>query len=77
MFRCQTCEAWMLAFLFNISFSFSFLIYFSILNLGLGLEMMSQSCYYISVTSNDMVTVMVTSHKVTEKDIIGSGKIML
>ena len=29
------------------------------------------------VPSDDMVTVMVTSHKVTEKDVEGSGKITL
>ena len=31
---------------------------------------------HTSVTSYDMVTVMVTSHKVTEKDVEGSGRIM-
>ena len=29
------------------------------------------------VPSDDMVTVMVTSHKVTEKDVEGSGKMIL
>jgi len=32
---------------------------------------------HTSVTSDDMVTVVVTSHKVTEKNIEGSEKIML
>jgi len=32
---------------------------------------------HTSVTSDDMVTVIVTSHKVTEKNIEGSEKIML
>ena len=38
---------------------------------------MSQSHYHISVTSDDMVTVMVTSHEVTEKDVEGFKKMML
>ena len=46
------------------------------LNLGLGLEVISQLCYHILVTSDDMITVMVTSHKVTEKDIEGSGRMI-
>ena len=68
----QTCEAWMLASLFNISFFILILIY-STLNLGLGLEVASWLCCHISVTSNDMVMVMVISHK---KDVEGSGRIM-
>ena len=36
---------------------------------------MSQSYYHTLVTSDDMVTIIVTSHKVTEKDIESSGKI--
>jgi len=35
-----------------------------------------QSCCHTSVTSDDMITVMVTSHEVTEKDIKGFGRIM-
>jgi len=37
---------------------------------------MSGSHCYISVTSYDIVTVMVTSYKITEKDIEGSGRMM-
>jgi len=36
----------------------------------------SQSHYYILVTSDDTVTVMVTSHKVTEKGIKDSEKMI-
>ena len=32
---------------------------------------------HTSVTPDDMVTVMVTSHEITEKNVEGSGKIML
>ena len=39
--------------------------------------MTSQSHCHTSVTSDDMVTVMVTSYEVTEKDVKGSGKIIL
>ena len=39
--------------------------------------MISQSHCYISVTSDDTVTVIVTSHMVTEKDIKNSKKIIL
>ena len=38
---------------------------------------MSQSCCHISVTLDDMVTVMVTSHKVTENDVEDSGRITI
>jgi len=54
---------------FKLMFIF-FLIYFSISNLGLGLEVTSQLCCYISVT------VMVTSHEITEKDIEDFERIM-
>ena len=39
--------------------------------------MTSKSYCHISVTSDDMVTVTVTSYKITEKNIKGFGKIML
>ena len=39
--------------------------------------MISGSYCHTSVTLDDMVTVTVTSHKITEKDIEGSGKMML
>ena len=39
--------------------------------------MISQSHCHTSVTSDDMVTVIVTSHKIPEKDIEGSGRIVL
>ncbi len=39
--------------------------------------MTSQLHDHTSVTSDDMVTVMVISHKVTEKNIEDSGKMML
>ena len=39
--------------------------------------MISQSCYHKSVTSDDVVTVTVTSYEVIEKDIEGSKKITL
>ena len=38
--------------------------------------MTSQSHCHPSVTSDDMVTVTVTSHEVTEKDVEGSGKMI-
>ena len=38
--------------------------------------MTSQSHCHTSVISDDMVTVMVTSHEVTKKNIEDSGKIM-
>jgi len=37
---------------------------------------MSWSHCHTSVTSDDTVTVMVTSHKITEKDIESSGRMM-
>jgi len=36
----------------------------------------SESHYHTLVTSDDMVTVIVTSHKVTEKNIEGSERII-
>ena len=38
---------------------------------------MSQSCCHISVTSDDMVIVIVISYEITEKDIEGSRKMIL
>ena len=38
--------------------------------------MTSQSHCHTSVTLDDMVTVMVTSHEITKKSIEGSGKII-
>ena len=38
--------------------------------------MISQSHYHTSVTLDDMVTVMVTSYKVTEKGVEGSEKMI-
>jgi len=37
--------------------------------------MTSWSYYHTSVTSDDIVTVIVTSYEIIEKDIKGSGKI--
>ena len=37
---------------------------------------MSQPHYHTSVTSDGMVTVIVTSYEVTEKNVEGSGKMM-
>ena len=39
--------------------------------------MTSGSHYHTLVTSDDMVTVIVTSHEIIEKDIKGSGRITL
>ena len=36
-----------------------------------------QVYYYTSVTSDDIVTTLVTSHEVVEKDVEGSGRIIL
>ena len=38
---------------------------------------MSWSHCHTSVTSDDMITVIATSHKIIEKDIEGSGRMML
>ena len=38
---------------------------------------MSQSHCHTSVTSDDMVTVKITSHKVIENSVEGSGKMIL
>ena len=38
--------------------------------------MTSGSHCHTSVTSDDMVTVMVTSHEITEKDVEGSERII-
>ena len=35
-----------------------------------------RSCCHTSVTSDDIVTVMVTSYEIIKKDIKGSGKMM-
>ena len=70
---CQICEAWMLAFSFKFPF---FYFYFSLFRSRVRVGVMSLSHGYILVISDNMVTVMVTSHKVTEKDIEGSERII-
>ena len=70
---CQTYKAWTLVFLFNFFFSFSF----SLFGFRVSVRVISWLHCHTSVTSDDMVTVTVTSHKVSEKDIEDSGKIIL
>ena len=65
-------ECYLLYFLFIL-----FLIYFSILNLRLGLEMSLQLCYHTSVTLDDTVNIIVISHKVIEKNVEGSRRMIL
>ena len=65
-----------LAFLVNLFFFFFLDLFFLLFKPRVRIEV-TRSCCYTSVTSDDMVTVMVTSHKVTEKDIEDSGRIML
>jgi len=65
----------MLAFLFNFLFFFFFLL-FSLLRSRVRVIVISQSHCHTSVTSDDMVTETVTSHKITEKDIKGSKRMM-
>ena len=65
----------MLTFSFNFPISFPFDLFFYY-GLRIRVRVTSQSHYHIQVTSDDMVTVIVTSHKVTEKDIEGSRRII-
>jgi len=59
------------SFFYLISFFlFLFDLFFLFLDLGLGLEVTSQSYHHTSVTLDSMVMVVVTSHKVTEKNAI-------
>ena len=51
-------------------------MYFSISGLRISVRVTSQSCCHISVTSDDTVTVIFTSHKVTEKKVEDSGRMM-
>ena len=63
--------------LFCLIFLFHFyFILFSIYGLRIRVKVMISYCH-ISVTSDDMVTVTVTSHKVIKKSIEDFGKIML
>ena len=66
----------MLTFSFNFSFSFLFELFFSY-GLRIRIKVISQSYCHTSVILDDMVTVMVTSYEVIEKDIEGSKRIML
>ena len=50
------------------------MIYFVFSILRVRVRVIPQSHCHKSVTSDDMVTVMITSHKITEKDIKGSEK---
>ena len=68
---CQTYKAWTLAFLFNYPFFFFYK------ELRVRVRVMSQSHCHTSVTSDDIVTVIVTNYKVTKKSVKGFGKIML
>ena len=63
---------------FHLTFLFHFLlIYFSTLELRVRVRVTSQLCCHTSVTSYDIVTVIVTSHEVTEKNIEGSRRMIL
>ena len=59
----QICKVWILTF----SFKFSFLL-FSLFGSRVKVRVMLWSHCHTSVTSDDMVTVMVTSHKVTKEE---------
>ena len=63
---CQNYEAWTLAFSFNILFLFLFDLFFYF-ELRVRVRV-TRSHYHTSVTSDDMVTVIVTSHEIIEKD---------
>ena len=73
---CQKYEAWMLNFSFNFPFSFSFDLFFYC-GLRVRVKVTSQSYYHSSVTLYNIVTVTVTSHKVTKKNIEDSGRTIL
>jgi len=60
-----------------LAFLFKFFFLFLSLESRVRVRVMSRLHHHTSVTSDDTVTVIVTSHKVTKKDIEGSGKIML
>ena len=62
----------MLVFSFNILFLFLFSFYIFILESRVRVRVTSQSHCHTSVTSDDMVTVTVINHEVTEKNIEGS-----
>ena len=64
----------MLTFLFNFFFPLNLFFYYG---LKVRVRVTSQSYFHTSVTSDDTVTVIVTSHKVTRKDIKGFRKITL
>jgi len=49
-------------------------ILFSLFGFRVRVRVISQSHYHTSVTLDDMVTVTVTSHKITEKDVKDSEK---
>jgi len=62
--------------LFYFSFTFFLLLLFSLFGFRISVRVMSGSYCHTSVTLDDMVTVTVTSHEVTKKNIEGSEKIM-
>jgi len=66
----------MLAFYLNSLF-FLFFLLFSLFGSRIRVRVTSQLYCHKSVTLDDTVTVMVTSHKVTEKSVEGSGKMIL
>ena len=66
----------MLAFLFN-SFLFLFLFLFSLFGFRIRVRVTSWLYCYTAVTLDEKVTVIVTSHKVTEKDVDDSGRMIL
>jgi len=63
----------MLVSLFNFLF---FFLLFSLLRFRIRVRVTLWSYYYTSVTSDDMVTVTVTSYKIIEKDKEDSKRIM-
>ena len=61
----------------NANFYFTFFSNLFYCRLKVRIRVILQSHCYTSVTSDDMVTVMVTSHEIIEKDIEGSRRIKL
>ena len=62
---------------FLYSISFCLLLLFSLFEFRVRVRVMSGSHCHTSVTSDDTVIVIVTSHKVMEKNIEGSRKMIL
>ena len=71
---CQTYKAWTLTFSFNFPFSFLFDLFFYC-KLRIRVRVTLQSHCHTSVTSDNTVTVIFTSHEVIEKNIEGFRKI--